>query len=184
MATFAPAGAPYPDYAAGVAYSEIGLVLLSLTPVHPSTEQDLGEVFRHELAHVALYDAVNSQAVPRWFNEGFAMVASGESSFLRMKTMLFANVGGSLIPIHDIERSFPDDELKAQVAYAEAVDVVRFLGAPRGRASVSRARSNSGCALVRPSTRRCSTPTASSLRRSSSSGATTSRAATLFGRFC
>jgi hypothetical protein len=127
MATFAPVGAPYPDYAAGVAYSEIGLVLLSLTPVHPGTEQDLAEVFRHELSHVALYDAVNSQAVPRWFNEGFAMVASGESSFLRMKTMLFANVGGSLIPIHDIERSFPDDEMKAQVAYAEAGDIVRFL---------------------------------------------------------
>ena len=34
MATFAPSGAPYPEYAAGVAYSELGLVLLSLTPIH------------------------------------------------------------------------------------------------------------------------------------------------------
>jgi Peptidase MA superfamily len=127
MATFAPPGAPYPDYAAGVAYSEIGLVLLSLTPVHPGTEQDLGEVFRHELAHVALYDAVNGQPIPRWFNEGFAVLASGESSFLRMKTMLMANVGGSLIPLQSIERSFPNDETQAQIAYAEAVDVVRFL---------------------------------------------------------
>ncbi|HET7539893.1 MAG TPA: hypothetical protein VFK05_08475, partial [Polyangiaceae bacterium] len=41
MATFAPSGAPYPEYAAGVAYSDIGLVLLSLTPVHPGQEQDL-----------------------------------------------------------------------------------------------------------------------------------------------
>jgi peptidase MA superfamily protein len=127
MATFAPAGAPYPDYAAGVAYSEIGLVLLSLTPVHAGTEQDLGEVFRHELAHVALHDAVNGQPIPRWFNEGFAVLASGETSFTRMRTMLMANVGGSLIPLHDIERSFPNDETQAQVAYAEAVDVVRFL---------------------------------------------------------
>jgi hypothetical protein len=127
MATFAPSGAPYPDYAAGVAYSEIGLVLLSLTPVHAGSEQDLGEVFRHELSHVALHDALNGQPVPRWFNEGFAVLASGETSFARMKTLMMATVGGSLIPLRDIERSFPSDETKALVAYAEAVDVVRFL---------------------------------------------------------
>jgi hypothetical protein len=127
MATFAPSGAPYPEYAAGVAYPELGLVLLTLTPVHASQEQDLGEVFRHELAHVALHDALNGQDVPRWFNEGFAVFASGESSFARMKTLSMSTVGGSLIPLHNLERSFPNDETKAQIAYAEAVDVVRFL---------------------------------------------------------
>ncbi|HYQ44385.1 MAG TPA: peptidase MA family metallohydrolase [Polyangiaceae bacterium] len=127
MATFAPSGAPYPEYAAGVAYSELGLVLLSLTPVHAGQEQDLGEVFRHELAHVALHDALNGQAVPRWFNEGFAVFASGESSYKRMKTLMMSTVGGSLIPLSELERTFPDDETKAEVAYAEAVDVLRFL---------------------------------------------------------
>jgi hypothetical protein len=127
METFAPSGAPYPAYAAGVAYSEIGLVLLTLTPVHPTQEQDLGEVFRHELAHVALNDALNGRPVPRWFNEGFAIFASGESSFKRMHTLMMSTIGGSLLPLHDLERSFPDDETKALVAYAEAQDVVRFL---------------------------------------------------------
>jgi hypothetical protein len=127
MATFAPSGAPYPEYAAGVAYSELGLVLLSLAPIHAGQEQDLGEVFRHELAHVALHDALNGQDVPRWFNEGFAVFASGESSFARMQTLMMSTVGGSLIPLHELERSFPSNETKAMVAYAEAVDVVRFL---------------------------------------------------------
>ncbi len=127
MTTFAPPGAPYPEYASGVAYSELGLVLLTLAPVHPGSEQDLGEVFRHELAHVALNDALNGKPVPRWFNEGFAVFASGESAFVRMKTLSMATVGGSLIPLHDLERTFPNDETKAQVAYAEAVDVLRFL---------------------------------------------------------
>jgi hypothetical protein len=144
METFAPSGAPYPEYAAGVAYSELGLVLLSLTPIHAGQEQDLGEVFRHELAHVALHDALNGQSVPRWFNEGFAVFASGESSFTRMKTLSMATVGGSLIPLRDLERTFPDDETKAQVAYAEAVDVLRFLvrreDAHRFRALVSELR--------------------------------------------
>ncbi|MET0793020.1 MAG: peptidase MA family metallohydrolase [Polyangiaceae bacterium] len=127
METFAPSGAPYPQYAAGVAYSEIGLVLLTLTPVHPGTEQDLAEVFRHELAHIALNDAVNGRPVPRWFNEGFAVFASGESSFKRMQTLAMSTIGGSLIPLHELDRSFPNDETKALVAYAEAQDVVRFL---------------------------------------------------------
>lgn len=144
METFAPSGAPYPEYAAGVAYSELGLVLLSLTPIHAGQEQDLGEVFRHELAHVALHDALNGQTVPRWFNEGFAVFASGESSFTRMKTLSMATVGGSLIPLRDLERTFPDDETKAQIAYAEAVDVLRFLvrreDAHRFRALVSELR--------------------------------------------
>jgi len=144
METFAPSGAPYPEYAAGVAYSELGLVLLSLTPIHSGQEQDLGEVFRHELAHVALHDALNGQTVPRWFNEGFAVFASGESSFTRMKTLSMATVGGSLIPLRDLERTFPDDETKAQIAYAEAVDVLRFLvrreDAHRFRALVSELR--------------------------------------------
>jgi hypothetical protein len=127
MATFAPSGAPYPEYAAGVAYAELGLVLLSLTPVHAASEHDLGEVFRHELAHVALYDALNGQLVPRWFNEGFAMFASGESSFARMKTLAMSTIGGSLIPLADLERGFPNEETQALVAYAEAADVLRFL---------------------------------------------------------
>ncbi len=127
METFAPSGAPYPEYAAGVAYPELGLVLLTLTPVHAGSEQDLPEVFRHELAHVALNDALNGQAVPRWFNEGFAVFASGESSFKRMQTLAMSTVGGSLIPLHELDRAFPNDETKALVAYAEAQDVVRFL---------------------------------------------------------
>jgi hypothetical protein len=145
MTTFAPAGAPYPEYAAGVAYSELGLVLLTLAPVHPGTEQDLGQVFRHELAHVALNDALDGRPVPRWFNEGFAVFASGESAFVRMKTLSMATVGGSLIPLGELERSFPSDETKAQVAYAEAVDVLRFLvrreDAHRFRALIAELRS-------------------------------------------
>lgn len=127
METFAPAGAPYPEYAAGVAYSELGLVLLSLTPVHAGVEVDLEEVFRHELAHVALHDAVGGQPVPRWFNEGFAVFASGESSFVRMKPLMMATIGGSLIPLQDLDKTFPRDETRVGVAYAEAADVLRFL---------------------------------------------------------
>lgn len=128
MTTLAPEGAPYPKYASGVAYSEIGLVLLTLTPVHPNALDDVGEVFRHELAHVALGDAVGeSNRVPHWFNEGLAVHLSGESSLLRLRTLWSATLSGRLIPLERLDASFPADAAAADLAYAEAADVVRFL---------------------------------------------------------
>jgi hypothetical protein len=95
MTTLAPEGAPYPRYASGVAYSEIGLVLLTLAPSVPSSLYDVGEVFRHELAHVALEDATGgSFRVPHWFNEGLAVHLSGESSLLRLRTLSTATLAG------------------------------------------------------------------------------------------
>jgi Peptidase MA superfamily len=127
MASMAPPNAPYPDYAAGVAYPEIGLVLLTIKPVHPNSQHELGEVFRHELAHVALEDAVSGRPIPRWFNEGFAVMASGETSFVRMQTLWTATLSDSLLSLSQLERGFPSDETQAGIAYAEAADVVRFL---------------------------------------------------------
>ncbi len=127
METLAPVGAPYPAYAEGVAYSEIGLVLLTLNPRHANANYDIKQVFRHELAHIALHDAVGGRDVPRWFNEGFAVLASGETSFDRMSELWTATLADRLLPLAEVERSFPSDESKASIAYAEAVDVVRFL---------------------------------------------------------
>lgn len=127
METLAPRGAPYPAYASGVAYSELGLVLLTLTPRFQNEGFDLVTVFRHELAHVALTDAVGKYPIPRWFNEGFAVMASGETSFERMWVLSSATISDRLLPLSQVERSFPNDENKASVAYAEASDVVRFL---------------------------------------------------------
>jgi hypothetical protein len=127
MEELRPPNAPYPSYAAGVAYPEIGLILLTVKPVHPNSRQELGEVFRHELAHVALEDAVGGRPIPRWFNEGFAVMASGESSFVRLQTLWTATVADNLLSLGQLERTFPANENDADVAYAEAADVVRFL---------------------------------------------------------
>lgn len=126
MATLAPVGAPYPRYASGVAYSDLGLVLLTLVPRSPNETLDLKQVFRHELAHVAFHDAVGGRSIPRWFNEGFAVMASGETSVERMSTLWTATIADRLLPLAEVERTFPSDE-SVSVAYAQAADVVRFL---------------------------------------------------------
>lgn len=128
MTTLAPEGAPYPRYASGVAYPEIGLVLLTLTPESASALHDVGEIFRHELAHVALADAIGeTHHAPRWFNEGLAVHLSRESPLLRIKTLSTATLAGRLIPLSRLDDSFPADAGAANLAYAEAADVVRYL---------------------------------------------------------
>jgi hypothetical protein len=84
-------------------------------------------VFRHELAHIALHDAVSRENVPRWFNEGFAVQASREAETARMQALWTATLSGNLIPFKQITRSFPADPTTASVAYAQAADMLRFL---------------------------------------------------------
>lgn len=127
MKTLAPVGAPYPAYADGVAYSDLSLVLLTLAPLGASETHDVSKVFRHELAHIALKDALGGRPVARWFNEGFAVLASGETSVERLSTLWTATVADQLLPLAEVERTFPNDAATASVAYAQAVDVVRFL---------------------------------------------------------
>jgi hypothetical protein len=127
MTTLAPENAPYPRYAAGVAYPDLGLILITLEPERPNQRHDIVETFKHELGHLALHDAVKGHEVPRWFNEGFAVFVSGESSLPRLQTLWTATVSKNLLPLDRLERSFPDDAQLASVAYAEAADVVRYL---------------------------------------------------------
>lgn len=130
MATLAPDGLPPPPYASGVAYRGLGLVLLTLRPPDPNGEiEDLSEVFRHELVHVALDEAVLGHAVPRWFHEGLAIQVSGEDRFKRLQTLWSAVLSGTLVPLQQLDRRFgaDRDRNEVQTAYAESADFVRFL---------------------------------------------------------
>jgi hypothetical protein len=127
MATLAPPDSPFPKYAEGVAYPRLGLILLTIDPKYPNTEHDLSEVFRHELAHLALYEALEGRHVPLWLNEGFAIHLSGESQIARMQTLWTATLSETLMPLSQIDQHFPDDIVQTPIAYAQSADVVRYL---------------------------------------------------------
>lgn len=144
MRSLAPPGTEVPSYAAGVAYSQLGLVLLTIQPLHPNSDHNLLEIFKHELVHIALSDAVGGQHIPRWFNEGFAVQASGENRTTRMWTLWSATLSEDLIPLSRLEGTFPANPNTASVAYAEAADFVRYLMRNRDehrfRAAIDRVR--------------------------------------------
>jgi hypothetical protein len=164
MATLAPEGAPFPKYAAGVAYPQLGLVLLTIQSLHPNSRHDLVEIFRHELAHLSLYRAVRGRSVPRWFNEDGAL-AWGDL-LARPQTLRTATLDELMPPRR---WSAPSRRRRrCMVAYAQAADVAlpratqdqhRFramIERIRGGqiSSVRRLRRRSGHARVRMARRR------------------------------
>jgi hypothetical protein len=119
-----PREAPPPAGAWGVPYAPLRLIVVAKPPNDdaPSAE----DVFRHELAHVALFDATAGRPLPRWLDEGFAVHATGERSLSRLHTLWRAEVSGPWLSVGQLE-SFPDEPTLAHVADAESADLVRFL---------------------------------------------------------
>ena len=134
MAALVPHGLGVPAYASGVTYGgPTRLVVLTLTAPTGGDATDLETVFRHELSHVALEDAVEDgtgragPGVPRWFNEGLAIHESGELALTRMRTLWDATLFRQLLPFSELDRAFGDAPAREELAYAESADVVRFL---------------------------------------------------------
>jgi hypothetical protein len=127
MVELAPEDVPPPRYASAVALPGLRLVILSMRAPLSDEGTDLGELFRHELAHIALNDAIESKHVPFWFNEGFAMHASNERAADRMRTLSEASLFKTIIPLTELDRTSPIEHPQVDIAYAESADFVRFL---------------------------------------------------------
>lgn len=127
MAALAPVGLPPPAYAVGVTYPAARLVVISLVDPQSHEGTDVPEVFRHELAHMALGDATLEHHVPLWFNEGLAIQLSGEHALARQQVLGQASLSKSLLPLSDLDAHFPRDRFEVGIAYAQSADFVRFL---------------------------------------------------------
>ncbi len=127
MAALAPAHAPPPPYAVGVAYPASGLILLTLSAPETWERPDVTQVLTHELSHIALHRAVNGQPVPRWLTEGLAIHQARERSLERVQTLWEATVRGQLIALDDLSHRFPSQPHEVSIAYAQSADFIRWL---------------------------------------------------------
>ncbi len=127
MTSLAPVEAPPPSYASGVAYPRLRLALVAMLEPRGGEAVDVDRVFRHELMHLALEDAVHGRHVPAWFNEGLAVLFADENGLDRQRVLFNATIAGTLLPLADLDRGFPSDHFDVNIAYAESVDFVAFL---------------------------------------------------------
>ena len=129
LPSVAPEGRGAPPWAIGVAYPDLGVI--SVATRRQAQVVDPVSTLRHELAHVALGAALGQRA-PHWLHEGFAYQHSGEWSWQRSETLAGMAWFNGIIPLEDLDRSFPAEENPAHRAYAESYDFVGYLSR-RGR---------------------------------------------------
>jgi hypothetical protein len=95
------------------------------TPGYP--DGGLEEVLAHEVAHVLVWRASRGGRIPRWFNEGTAMVA-GRSWGIRDRTQLaFGLLSGEKVALWRLDELFRGDRTSVERAYALSGELMRDL---------------------------------------------------------
>ncbi len=127
--------APIQDWAVGCAFP-LSRRIVILNPKHIAfAKLQLVQVLRHEIAHV-LFGQCTRKAVreiPLWFIEGIAIYFAEEWVPSRHETLLRHIFSRSILPLQELERSFPRTQAGADLAYAESQDTVRWLVEVKGR---------------------------------------------------
>lgn len=87
---------------------------------------DAGDVvgtLRHELAHLALHQAVRGR-VPLWFDEGYATVASGQWDIFDRLDVNLAVARGATPGLRELDGALRASQMSADAAYALAATAV------------------------------------------------------------
>jgi hypothetical protein len=84
---------------------------------------DIYQTLRHELAHLALHEAVPVR-VPLWFDEGYAGWAAGEWERLGALELNLAVVRGAVPDLRDLDGALRGSSSTADAAYAVAASAV------------------------------------------------------------
>ena len=129
LPSVAPDGRGAPPWAIGVAYPDLNII--SVATRRGAQVEDPTSTLRHELAHIALGRALGPRT-PHWLHEGFAYQHSAEWSWDRTETLAGMAWFNGIIPLNQLDASFPQQESPAHRAYAESYDFVGYLSR-RGR---------------------------------------------------
>jgi hypothetical protein len=115
------------------------------TIVLRADQGDLSGTLRHELAHLALHQAVPVR-VPLWFDEGYAAGAAGEWDRLGSLELNLAVVRGAIPDLDQLDAALRGSASTADVAYALAATAVAELARrnPSGTLSPLLSRLQSG----------------------------------------
>lgn len=125
-----------PDWSAGIAFPEGGRIVLPAFGARMGQEP-LASILRHELAHVALSRYLG-RAVPRWFHEGYAQLATGSWNATNAWKLRVAMLLGQIPNLESLSLDFPRDRLSAEDAYLLSYTAVEYLWRLGGSAGFAR----------------------------------------------
>jgi hypothetical protein len=111
-----------------IAKPEDDLIVLKTPALVPAGSDYTGTV-RHELIHILLRHNVTTDNLPRWLNEGIAMVLSGENRWESRSLIASMYLNGRILTYRELELSFldPGNEIEFGDAYAQAYSMTQYL---------------------------------------------------------
>jgi LPXTG-motif cell wall-anchored protein len=115
-----------PDWGVGVAIPSRNFLSV-LSPTEENFALPFEEVLRHELAHLALSRRVNGQRLPRFMDEGFAMMFAHQWGYGDDITIAKAQLTGDLFSLGDIDWVNMVNASQARIAYAQSYQAVKYI---------------------------------------------------------
>jgi len=112
-----------PEWSKGVTRPEIHLIILLTDQIK---RDEFFAVVRHELVHAWMGSLYPGIQTPRWFDEGMAVLLSGERVSDNTSIISRAVLTGSLFSLDDVSQVLKFGRAKARLAYAESYTAMRF----------------------------------------------------------
>lgn len=116
-----------PGWVAGYAVGARGVVVLMPARALSYPDSTLDELLLHEVAHVLISRAADHRRLPRWFDEGLAVVAGTSWGFEDRSRLTLALVRRGEVSLDDLDRLFTGGASRVPRAYAISGAVVREL---------------------------------------------------------
>jgi len=116
-------------WAGGVAYPELQVILIAAPP-NSDGLLAMQQYIPHELTHMALFNLLGSQGyafLPTWLNEGLATYFETRPDPEYAQAIRTAQDINDLIPLTELCAPFPEDPVRAQLAYAQSGSLVHYL---------------------------------------------------------
>lgn len=126
------------SWIAGFAHGATGTVVLFPSRSVRYPHDSLEDVLRHEVAHVLIARAAGGRAVPRWFNEGLAVVAERAWQFEDRWQLAWAMTSGDQVRMDELNLLFQSGSSAAGRAYVLASAFVRHVIETHGPAVPAR----------------------------------------------
>jgi hypothetical protein len=132
----APNGSPLaqeaPEWMSGYAVSHASTIVLLTDRALNYPNDSLNDVFLHEIAHILAHRAAGEQPLPRWFDEGLAMMAARRWDFEDRARLVWAMVSDTQVSLDELNSLFIKDEASVRrayvLAYAFTLDLLEHTG--------------------------------------------------------
>ena len=118
-----------PEWIAGYALSHASTIVLLTDRGLTYPNNSLNEVFLHEIGQILAHRAAGEQPLPRWFDEGLAMMAARTWDLEDRARLVWAMVSGTQVSLDELNTLFIKDDTSIRrayvLAYAFTLDLLR-----------------------------------------------------------